>query len=142
MSNITFRFIANQADKGIIFTPAADSSNPMAPGNFAGWSSPSCRLTDSHALADLEEDGGHWVGTVQMLPDGVVNMTATYFPVRGAADNIQLAGPLMMGQSESAIAVVGGGGKYARAQGQARCVFAMSDKDTPIYRYEVSFSVG
>jgi hypothetical protein len=141
MSNITFRFIANQADKGIVFTPAADSSNPMAPGNFAGWSSPSCRLTDSNVLAELAEDGGQWIGSVHMLPEGVVNMTATYFPVRGAVDNIQLAGALMTGQSESAVAVVGGGGKYAGAKGQARCVVAMSDKDTPIYRYEVSFSL-
>jgi hypothetical protein len=44
----------------------------------------------------------------------------------------------MSAQSESAIAVVGGGGKYAGARGQARCVVAMSDENAPLYRYHVS----
>jgi hypothetical protein len=141
MSEYKFRFIANQADSGIVFTSAKDSSNPIAPGNLAGWSSPSFKLTDSTILAELEEDGGHWVGSVHMLPEGVVNMSASYFPLKGAPDNIQFAGPIMMAQSESAIAIVGGGGKFAGAKGQARCVVAMSDKETPIYRYELSFTV-
>jgi hypothetical protein len=44
-----------------------------------------------------------------------------------------------MAQRESAVAVVGGGGKFTGARGQARCVVSMSDRDTPIYRYELTF---
>lgn len=141
MSEYNFQFLVNQADNGVIFTPAKVSSNPFAPGNYAGWSSPSYKMSDSDVLADIEQDGGHWIGTVHMLPDNIVNMTATYFPVKGSPDNIQFAGPIMAGQSESAIAIVGGGGKYAGATGQARCVLAMSDKDTPLYRYHLSCRV-
>lgn len=139
MSEYTFRFLASQAAEGIIFTPP-NSDNPVAPGNRASWSSASFKLTDSVALSDLVEDGGHWVGTVHMLPDHVVNMTATYFPVRGQVDNIQFAGPIMVSHEESAIAIVGGGGKFSGARGHARCVVAMSDKGTPLYRYELTFS--
>jgi len=141
MSEYTFRFLVNQADSGVIFTSAKVSSNPFAPGNQASWSSPSFKLSDATALQELEKDGGHWVGTVHMLPDNIFNMNATYFPIRGEADNIQFAGPIVASQSESAIAIVGGGGKYVGARGQARCVVAMSDKETPLYRYEVSFTV-
>jgi hypothetical protein len=77
MSQHTFQFVVNQAHHGIVFTPAADRDNPMAPGNMAGWSSPSYAMTDSNVVDTLEEDGGHWVGTVHMLPDGIFNMTAT-----------------------------------------------------------------
>jgi len=139
MSEYTFRFLASQAAPTIVFT-AADEANPMAPGNRAGWSSPSFKLSESNALASLVEDGGHWLGTVHMLPDHIFSMSATYFPVKGAVDNIQLSGPIMSRQPESAIAIVGGGGKFAGARGQARCVVAMSDKDTPIYRYELTFN--
>jgi len=141
MSKFTLRFLVSQAAPQIVFTTAADSTNPMAPGNMAGWSSPSFKLTDDNALDTLVEDGGQWVGTVHMLPDRVFNMTATYFPVKGSVDNIQFAGPIMSGHSESAIAIVGGGGKFAAARGQARCVVAMSDQETPIYRYVLEFEV-
>jgi hypothetical protein len=140
MSEYTFRFLVSQAADGVVFT-AADSPNPLAPGNLAGWSSASFRLTDSNSLSDLEPDTGHWIGTVQLLPDAVINMIATYFPVKGSLDNVQLVGPIMMGQDESAIAIVGGGGKFAGARGQARCVATMSDKQTPLYRYELKFTV-
>jgi hypothetical protein len=140
MSEYTFRFIASQAADGVVFTAAADP-NPMSPGNLAGWSSASFALTDSNRLSDLEPDGGHWVGAVHMLPDSIVNMTATYFPIKGKVDNIQLAGPIMTTQPESAIAVVGGGGKFASARGQARCTLALSDQGTPVYRYELTITV-
>lgn len=132
------QFIASQAADGVVFT-LTDPDNPMAPGNRAGWSSESFALTDSNRLADLQSDGGHWVGTVHMLPDDVVNMTATYFPTRGESDNVQLVGPLMLGQAESAVAIVGGGGKFAGARGQARVVLVMSDQGTPLYRYDLDF---
>ena len=140
MSEYTFRFIANQAAPGIVFTPAV-AEELVAPGNLAGWSSASFRLTDANELEALEEDGGHWVGAVHMLSDGIFNMTASYFPTRGSADNIQLVGPIMSGQPESAIAIVGGGGQFAGARGQARCVMAMSDQNTPLYRDELKFRV-
>ena len=140
MTEYNFQFIASQADEGIIFTPA-DAPNPVAPGNRAGWSSPSFKLMDSTRLQDLDADGGHWVGTVSMLPDNIVNMTSSYFPTRGDMDNVQLVGPIMGGQSESAIAIVGGGGKFAGARGEARCVTVMSDKQTPLYRYSLTFLV-
>ena len=139
MSKYTFRFLVSQAARGVVYS-AAKGANPVEPGNYAGWSSPSFKLTDSNALGDLVEDGGNWVGTVHMLPDNVYNMTATYFPEAGSIDNIQIAGPIMMGNSESAIAIVGGGGKFAGARGQARCVAAMSDQNTPIYRYVFEFN--
>jgi hypothetical protein len=139
MSDYKLQFMADQADAGITFTPAKSAENPFAPGNFASWSSPSLRLTDATKRADLEADGGHWVGTVHMLPGGVFNMTATYFPVKGKPDNVQLVGPIMSDLSESAIAIVGGGGIYTGARGQARCVVAMSDNETPIYRYHLTF---
>ncbi len=138
MSQYTLRFLASQAAPGIVFTPAVDP-NPMTPGNFAGWSSDSFRSTDEVSLERLEADGGHWVGTVHLLPDGVINMVASYFPVKGSADNIQLSGPIMSQAGESAIAIVGGGGKFAGARGEARCSLRMSDQDTPLYAYELSF---
>lgn len=140
MSEHKIRFIANQAAPGLVFTPAADP-DPMAAGNFAGWSSESFKPTDSDRVASLEADGGQWVGTVHMLGDNVVNMTATYFPVKGEPDNIQLAGPLMMARPESAIAIVGGGGRFAGARGVARCAIAMSDVNAPLYRYELQLTV-
>jgi hypothetical protein len=139
MSEYKLQFMADQADTGITFTPAKSNENPFAPGNFASWSSPSLRMSDTTKRAELQEDGGHWIGTVHMLPDGVFNMSATYFPVKGQPDNVQFAGPIVSNLPESAIAVVGGGGIYAGARGQARCVVAMSDHDTPIYRYHVTF---
>jgi hypothetical protein len=138
MSEYTFRYLISQADDGVVFS-APEGTDPSKPGNLACWSSPSFRLSDSDALADLAEDGGHWVGTVQFLAKDVVNMIATYFPVKGQPDNIQLAGPILFGQQESAIAIVGGGGKFAGARGEARCVVAMSDQKTPLYRYQLRF---
>jgi len=140
MSEYTFQFVASQAAEGHVFTPA-NADNPMTPGNRAGWATQSFKLTDSDRLEDLESDGGQWVGTVHMLPNNAVSMTSTYFPTAGEVDNVQLAGPIMMGQPESAIAVVGGGGKFAGARGQARCVIVMSDKQTPMYRYDLTFHV-
>jgi hypothetical protein len=139
MSEYTFRFLINQADDGVVFA-APEGTDPMKPGNLACWSSPSFKLTDSDALADLAEDGGQWVGTVQFLAKDVVNMVATYFPVKGSVDNLQLAGPIMFDQPESAIAIVGGGGKFAGARGQARCVVGMSDAGAPLYRYHLNFN--
>jgi hypothetical protein len=138
MSTYTFRFQISQADDGVIFTPARDP-NPLTPGNLAGWSSPAFELNDSNDLADLEPDGGHWVGAVHMLPDNLVNMTATYFPVKGAKDSVQVTGVLSMA-SECWLAVTGGTGKFAGARGQAKCVPALSDKHTPIYRYELDLT--
>jgi hypothetical protein len=132
--------LASQAAPGIVFS-SADAPNPLAPGNFAGWNSASFEMTDSNVLSELKEDGGEWVGTVHIISDAVINMTATFFPVEGEADNIQFAGPLMTKHSESKIAIVGGAGKYAGAWGQARCVVAMSDQNTPIYRYELRFQL-
>jgi hypothetical protein len=139
MSDYNLRFLASQAAPGIIFT-AADSPNPLAPGNFAGWSHGSFRLGTTDKLDELVEDGGHWVGTVHVLAEDVINMTASYFPVKGSPDNIQLAGPIMMSQGESRIAIVGGGGQFAGARGEATLTVAMSDHGTPLYRYELAFN--
>jgi hypothetical protein len=139
MTDYNLRFLASQAAPGIVFT-AADKPNPLAPGNFAGWSSDSFQLGESNALTDLAEDGGQWVGTVHVVAEDVINMTATYFPVRGSEDNVQLAGPIMLRQGSSAIAIVGGAGRFSGARGTASLTVAMSDKDTPIYRYELNFS--
>jgi hypothetical protein len=139
MSQYTFRFMINQADEGVVYAQG-ESENPAAPGNLACWSSPSFKLGDSDAIADLAEDGGHWVGTVQFLAKDVVNMIATYFPVKGAPDNIQLTGPILFEHGESSIAIVGGGGKFAGARGEARCVIGMSDLNVPLYRYTLQFS--
>ena len=97
-------------------------------------------LQFTRALADLVEDSGRWVGTVHFLAKDVVTMTATYFPVRGEPDNIQLTGPILFGEAESCIAVVGGGGKFTGARGQARCVVGMSDQGSPLYRYQLTFN--
>jgi hypothetical protein len=140
MTTHNFRFIASQAAEGTVFTPAVDP-NPMTPGNLAGWSSVSFKLTDGNRLDALEEDGGHWAGTVHMLPDNILSLHGTYFPVKGSKDNIQLAGQLMLREPESAIAIVGGGGKFAGARGEARCTLGMSDKETPLYRYELEFTL-
>jgi hypothetical protein len=140
MKQHTFNFIANQAAPGIVFTPAV-APEPMTPGNFAGWSSASFAPNESNLVEALEPDGGHWVGTVHMLGDGVVNMSATYFPVKGEPDNVQLAGPLMTAAPESAVAIVGGGGRFAGARGEARVRIAFSDVGAPLYRYEMQLTV-
>ena len=140
MSHHTLQFTINQAAPGVVFSPT-NTPEPVAAGNRAGWSSESYELSDSNRVADLEPDGGHWVGTVNMLPDDIFNISATYFPSKGSIDNIQIVGPIVARHSESALAIVGGGGKYAGARGQARCVVAFSDAGAPLYRYSLEFDV-
>jgi hypothetical protein len=104
----------------------------------AWWSMPSYQVEDDRALANLKPDGGRWRGTAQVLPDGALNMQATWLPDENAADSVQFAGIVRKDQPVSAVAVVGGTGKFRGARGEAKSTVAMSDQDTPLFTYEIT----
>ena len=87
----------------------------------------------------LERDGGHWRGQVIILPDGALNMMATWYPVADGHDSVQFAGPIIKGQT-CYVSIVGGTGRYAGARGEAKATATMSDKDTPLYIYEITLT--
>jgi hypothetical protein len=134
MGEYHLTFVASQIHEQITFR--GDPSK-FESGDAAWWSMPSFKNTGERTLSALEKDGGHWRGQVHILPDGSLNMLATWYPVAEGPDPIQFAGPIVMGRP-CHVSIVGGTGKYAGARGEAKATMAMSDKDTPLYIYEIS----
>ena len=138
MAKQNLSFAVSQIEDKITF--AGDPGNFKA-GNAVWWSMPSFKNNGEHKLGAMEKDGGHWRGQVNILPDGAFNMVATWFPVDGGQDSIQVVGPVLKEKEFSHVSIVGGTGKYAGARGEAKSTVAMSDSNTPIFIYELSFSV-
>jgi len=138
MAEQKLSFAVSQIEEKISFR--GDPSN-FETGDAAWWSMPSFKNNGEHRLDAMEKDGGQWRGQINILPDGAFNMMATWFPVVGGRDSIQFAGPLLKQEAADYVAVVGGTGKYAGARGEAKSTLAMSDRDTPIFIYEISITV-
>ena len=107
-------------------------------GDAAWWSMPSYQLGEERSLDALKPDGGRWHGSAQILPDGSLNMQATWAPDENAPDTLQLVGIVRKDQPVSRVAVVGGTGKFRGASGEAKSTVAMSEQDTPLFTYEIS----
>ena len=129
-------FVASQIQEQITFR--GDPSK-FEPGDAAWWSMPSFKNNGERKLSAMEKDGGHWRGQVNILPDASLNMMATWYPVADGHDSVQFAGPIVMGMT-CHVSIVGGTGKYAGARGEAKATMARSDKDTPLYIYEISLT--
>ena len=137
MTEHNFLFIATKSSPTVVLSHP--ELGDLTPGNRLVWSMRSMRYTEDIELEALQPDGGLWIGSADVLPGDTFHVAATFFPDRESNDGVQVAGPLFLKKSESMLAVTGGFGKFIGARGEARCVITMSDEDTPLYKYRVSF---
>ena len=97
-------FVASQIQEQIAFR---GNPSKFEPCDAAWWSMPSFKNNGERKLSAMEKDGGHWRGQVNILPDGTLNMLATWYPVADGHDSVQFAGPIVMGMT-CHVSIVGG----------------------------------
>jgi hypothetical protein len=129
-------FVASQAEEQIALR--GDPSNFQA-GDAVWWSMPSFTNNGERQLGAMEKDGGHWRGQVSILPDGALNMIATWYPVADGPDSVQFAGPLSWESPVTCPSSVGLASN-AGARGEAKATVAMSHQHTLLYIYHISLT--